>query len=53
VKPGYDELHYTVRIKGNGTAEQFKEIHDAVIKTSPNRWNIANPIKLTSDLIVG
>lgn len=53
VKPGYDELHYTVRIKGNGTPEQFKEIHDGVIATSPNRWNIANPIRLTSDLIVG
>jgi uncharacterized OsmC-like protein len=52
VKPGYDELHYTVRIKGNGTKEQFREIHETVIATSPNRWNIANPIKLTSDLVV-
>jgi uncharacterized OsmC-like protein len=52
VKPGYDKLHYTVRIKGAGTTEQFREIHQTVMATSPNRWNIANPIKLTSDLIV-
>lgn len=52
VKPGYNEVHYTVRIKGNGTPQQFREIHDAVIATSPNRWNLANPIKLTADLVV-
>jgi uncharacterized OsmC-like protein len=52
VKPGYDQVHYTVRLRGNGTAEQFREIHDVVMKTSPNRFNIASPIQLTSDLIV-
>jgi hypothetical protein len=52
VKPGYDSLHYTVRIKGDGTPEQFQKIHETVIATSPNRWNLANPIKLSSDLIV-
>jgi uncharacterized OsmC-like protein len=52
VKPGYDAIHYTVRIRGNGTPEQFEDIHKTVMATSPNRWNIANPIKLTSDLMV-
>lgn len=52
VKPGYDQIHYTVRIKGNGTPEQFERIHNTVIATSPNRFNIANPIRLTSELIV-
>jgi uncharacterized OsmC-like protein len=52
VKPGYDEIHYTVRIKGNGTPAQFKEIHDIVTKTSPNRFNISQPIKLKSKLVV-
>jgi uncharacterized OsmC-like protein len=52
VKPGYERIHYAVRIRGNGTADQFSEIHDVVMKTSPNRWNISNPIELTSDLIV-
>lgn len=52
VKPGYDSLHYTVRIKGNGTAEQFRKIHETVMATSPNRYDIANPIRLTADLVV-
>ena len=50
-KPGYESLHYTIRVKGDGTPEQFKAIHDAVIATSPNRWTMANPVKVTGDLI--
>lgn len=52
VSPGYDELKYTVFIKGKGTAEQFQKVHDIVTATSPNRFNIANRIKLNSDLVV-
>jgi uncharacterized OsmC-like protein len=52
VKPGYDEIHYTVRVKGKGTEEQFKQIHEIVKATSPNRFNLSQPIKLSSDLIV-
>jgi hypothetical protein len=52
VKPGYDEIHYTVRIKGDGKPEQFEKIHQNVIATSPNRFNLANPIKLTANLVV-
>lgn len=52
VKPGYDEIHYTVHIKGNGTKEQFRKVHETVIATSPNRFNVANSIRLTSDLMV-
>lgn len=52
VRAGYPSLHYRVRIKGNGTPEQFEEIHRKVIATSPNYFNVANPIKLTSDLVV-
>jgi uncharacterized OsmC-like protein len=52
IKPGYDEIRYTVRLKGNGTREQFEEVHKAVVATSPNYWNIANKIKVRSDLIV-
>ncbi len=53
VKPGYDEIQYTVRISGDGTPEQFQEIHETVMATSPNRWNMANPIRLQSTLVVG
>jgi len=52
VKPGYDEIYYTVRLRGNGTKEQYEEIHKAVMGTSPNYWTIANPVKVRSSLIV-
>jgi uncharacterized OsmC-like protein len=52
VKPGYDEIQYTVHIRGNGTEDQFRKIHENVIATSPNRFNVANPIRLKSELVV-
>ena len=52
VKPGYDRLRYTVRIKGNGTAEQFREIHETVLKTSPNYFNVTQPVAIDADLVV-
>ena len=50
IKPGYDTLRYTVRIKGVGTSEQFEEIHQTVMATSPNRFNVAEAIKLDATL---
>jgi hypothetical protein len=50
VKPGYESIQYVVRIKGNGTPEQFREIHENVMKTSPNYFNIASPIRLDARL---
>ncbi len=52
VPPGYESLRYTVRIKGNGTKEQFAEIHEAVMATSPNFHNVARPITLKPMLVV-
>jgi uncharacterized OsmC-like protein len=52
VKPGYDEIQYTVHIKGNGTEAQFKKVHETVSAHSPNRFNIASPIKLKANLVV-
>lgn len=52
VKPGYEELHYTVRIRGKGTPEQFEEIHRTVMATSPNYFNISQPIRLRPRLVV-
>jgi uncharacterized OsmC-like protein len=52
VKPGYDEIQYRVHIRGNGTPEQFRNIHERVIATSPNRFNLANPIRLKAGLVV-
>lgn len=53
VPPGYDQLRYTVHIKGNGTPEQFEQIHRTVMATSPNYYNVRNPIPLKSRLVVG
>lgn len=53
VKPGYDEIRYTVYIKGKGTEEQFRKVHETVTATSPNRFNVANSIRLKSELVMG
>jgi uncharacterized OsmC-like protein len=51
VKPGYDSIRYTVRLTGNGTRQQYQAIHDQVIKTSPNYFNVAQPIRVEATLI--
>ena len=53
VAPGYEAIDYDVRIKGDGTAEQFEEIHQAVMKTSPNYFNFSRPIRMNGSLHVG
>lgn len=50
VAPGYPVIDYVVRIAGNGTAEQFEEIHQSVMATSPNYDNIARAIRMNGRL---
>jgi len=52
VPAGYESIQYTVRIKGDGTAEQFRDIHETVIKTSPNYFNVSRPVRLDAELVV-
>lgn len=52
VAPGYKQLHYKVRIAGDGTSEQFQKMHEVVQRTSPNYYNMSQPIELTSELVV-
>jgi uncharacterized OsmC-like protein len=52
IKPGYESIQYVVHIAGNGTAEQFQEIHENVIKTSPNYFNVSRPVRLDATLKV-
>jgi uncharacterized OsmC-like protein len=52
VIPGYKELKYKVRLKGNGTREQYEEVHRTVVATSPNYYNISHAIKLNTELIL-
>jgi len=51
VIPGYKELKYKVRLKGNGTPEQYEEVHKTVVATSPNYYNMSHAIKLNTELI--
>jgi len=53
VAPGYESIAYEVKIKGDGTPDQFEEIHQTVLKTSPNYFNISRPIRVDATLKVG
>lgn len=52
VKPGYDEIRYAVRIKGDGTPEQFQAIDKTMKATAPNFWNLANAVVLKPQFTV-
>lgn len=52
VIPGYDHVNYTIRVKGDGTEQQFKAVHEFMKKTSPNYFNMATAISLNSKLVV-
>src|SRR5690606_9791294 len=46
VPPGYRRINYTVSLQGDGTREQYEDIHRAVMATSPNYFNMARPIEM-------
>ncbi|WP_339833376.1 OsmC family protein [uncultured Parvibaculum sp.] len=52
VPAGYETLHYTVRIKGSGSEADFREIHETVMRTSPNYFNLSRPIAMQAALSV-
>jgi hypothetical protein len=52
VPSGYENLSYVVRIKGSGTREEFADVHEAVMATSPNFYNMSRPVALKPSLVV-
>ena len=52
VAPGYESLSYTVRIKGDGTKEEFAKVHEAVMATSPNFYSVSRPVALKPTLVI-
>ena len=50
VPPGYEAIDYEVKIRGDGTPEQFEEIHRTVMATSPNYFNLSRPIRMNGSL---
>jgi uncharacterized OsmC-like protein len=53
VPAGYEQIDYAVRIAGDGTPEQFEEIHRTVMATSPNYYNLARPVRMNGTLAIG
>jgi uncharacterized OsmC-like protein len=52
VSAGYEQLRITVFVRGNGTPEQFQEMHRTVMATSPNFFNLSNAIEMKPLLVV-
>jgi uncharacterized OsmC-like protein len=52
VPAGYERLKQEVHIAGDGTPEQFEEIHAIVRATSPNFFNITRAVAVQSQLVV-
>ena len=50
VPPGYRAIDYTVEMTGEGSREQYEDIHRAVMATSPNYFNMARPIEMRGTL---
>ena len=46
VPPGYRRINYAVHLEGDGTPEQYQEIHQAVMASSPNYFNLAQPVQM-------
>jgi uncharacterized OsmC-like protein len=52
VQPHAGHIKYTVKVRGNGTREQFEQIHREVLQLSPNYNHLAQPMAFVSELIV-
>src|SRR5215831_11785554 len=52
VPAGYAQLRTKVVIKGDGTEEQFRKIHDMVLATSPNFYNITRAVPVAPELTI-
>jgi len=50
VPPGYRRINYVVHLEGDGTPEQYEEIHQAVMASSPNYFNMAQPVQMCGQL---
>ena len=52
VKPGYEEVRYTVNLRTNAPRAKVEELHQLVMRTSPNFSNFASPIKMIPTLVL-
>jgi len=52
VANGYESLRQRVRIAGNASPEELRKLHETVLATSPNFFNITNAIPTNSELVI-
>lgn len=52
VQPGYDGLTTTVTVRGSAPPEEFRQIFEAMLASSPNLHNLTRPIQVTPKLVV-
>lgn len=52
VDAGYHQIDLTVRVKGNGTREQYEKMFELVERQSPNYFNTTQPVKINADIVV-
>jgi uncharacterized OsmC-like protein len=50
IPAGYRRIHYRVTLQGDGNRQQYEEIHQAVMATSPNYFNLSQPIEMCGTL---
>ena len=52
IAPGYRELRTRVVIKGDGSEAQLRKIHELVLATSPNFYNVSRAVPVAPTLII-
>jgi uncharacterized OsmC-like protein len=52
IAPGYRELRTRVVIKGDGSEDQLRKIHELVLATSPNFYNVTRAVAVVPSLII-
>ena len=50
IPAGYEQINLMVRVKGDGTREQYEQINRFVQQTSPNFYNVNKPIAIESSV---
>lgn len=52
VPNGFPKIDYTVRIKSKASPAEIEELHQSVMRTSPNYYHISQPIPLEARLVI-
>jgi uncharacterized OsmC-like protein len=53
VIPGVAGIEYEIHVEGQGTEDQYEAIHQHVLATSPNFYNLSQPIAVSGKVVPG